>query len=106
MAILRPSEEVEGEVDGQEELQPPDFSSGGDEVLKVTELETADPKITTELQDLSKSKGQDESNSSRENSDSASTSDKELQSMSKLQLLKRARSICCRLATLLPPGFY
>ena len=68
MAILRPTEEVEGEVDDQKQLQPPDFLSGGDEVLKVAELkyEMADPQITTELQDPQKSKGQDESNSSRE----------------------------------------
>ena len=88
MAILRPTDEVEGEaVIDQKEFQPP--PSEGDEVMKATELkyETADPKITTaaELPDPQRSKGQDddESNSPGENSHSASTSDKE--SMSKLR---------------------
>ena len=85
MAILRSTEEVKSKVDDKKELQPPDGSSEGDEILKVAEQndETADPKITVELQ---KSKGQDESNSSGENSHSDSTSDDEQQSMSKLQL--------------------
>ena len=88
VAILRSTEEVKSKVDDKKELQPPDGSSEGDEIFKVAEQndETADPKITVELPDPQKSKGQDESNSSRENSRSDSTNDDEQQSMSKLQL--------------------
>ena len=84
MSILRPTEEVESEVDDQKESQSPNFPGEGDEVMKATELkyEMADPKITIKLPDPQSSREQDE----RENGRSASTSDEEQRPMSKLQL--------------------
>ena len=85
MSILRPTEEVESEVDDQKESQSPNFPGEGDEVMKATELKyenRADPKITIELPDPQSSREQDE----RENGHSASTSDEEQRPMSKLQL--------------------